>query len=212
MSEDPIEYFKQSVDKWEGFVGFPFGAEDKNLRAFANRDSFRDWFAQTPGAVGEPYRDEGFYTRELTFASMRKPKSIVEIGTSYGIGTLILSILNPEASITTVDDGSIVPDWQAGWIAAANGSKAKFIVEDSQKWKWEHADMYFIDGNHSFEVVLSDSRNALTAANPGAIIMWHDYNDRHTGVMDAVNLFCARNKLSLQSVQGSSTVWCIFPQ
>lgn len=54
-------------------------------------------------------------------------------------------------------------------------------------------DAIFIDGDHRYEAVLSDSRQALTLLNPGGWIAWHDVGGTHTpGVLQALLEFDER--------------------
>ena len=36
-------------------------------------------------------------------------------------------------------------------------------------------DLFFVDGAHSYEYVMSDTMNALQCCKPGSVIVWHDY-------------------------------------
>lgn len=47
-------------------------------------------------------------------------------------------------------------------------------------------DLVFVDGSHSYQYVLSDTRNALRMVRSGGIIVWHDYGAWH-GVTRALN-------------------------
>ena len=47
-------------------------------------------------------------------------------------------------------------------------------------------DVCFVDGAHSYEYVLNDSRRALAMSHPGTIILWHDYA-MWPGVTQALN-------------------------
>lgn len=209
---DPLDYFKTRVGYHLGFIGLNFACEDKNLRAFATRDTFRDWYGQPPGLPGESYRDEGFYTRELARLSQLKPKKIVEIGTSLGIGTLLLSILNPGAQLVTIDHRTRIPagdgkEYVVGSLASWNGADFIQIVADSKDQIQSGVELCFIDGGHDYDTVLSDSHNAWVWRADKWAIAWHDYNDRHPGVMRAVGEFCSKHNLWLQQLPDSSTVW-----
>ncbi len=212
----PIEYFKRCCDEYKGFVGREFTCEDLNLVAFHSLDTFRNWYGQEPGPVGGSYRDEGFYTRELARASMEaRPQRILEIGTSIGIGTLLLRILNPEASIISIDNREMIPagdgnEYPAGFLALTNGSHHTQIIGDSKAQKFGNVDLIFIDGDHSEEGVWQDSLNALTWASPNSAIIWHDFNDRHPGVIRSVNQFCCEKGLLLNSPDDSSTAWALI--
>lgn len=48
-------------------------------------------------------------------------------------------------------------------------------------------DLCFIDGAHSREYVLNDSRRALEMTHTGSMILWHDYGGAWPGVTQALN-------------------------
>lgn len=207
---DPLDYFRQRLAEYP-FIPHHFDCEDKNLRAFASNEDFGDWFAQPPGAVGNPYRDEGFYVRDLAQISLEyHPRRIVEIGTSIGIGTLLLRILNPTASILSIDNRSHVPsgdgkEYPVGLLA---NSHYEQLIYNSTMFHHTNTEFCFIDGDHSFDSVESDSEIAWESrSKDNWVIAWHDYNDRHPGVMRAVDAFVERHKLTLIHPADSSTVW-----
>lgn len=215
---DPLEYFKACVDAYPHFKGSLFDCEDKNLKAFESKESFKEWFGQPPGPVGNPYRDEGFYVRDLADISQKyQPKKIVEIGTSIGMGTLILRILNPDAEIITIDNRNWIPtgdgtERPVGFLAELSNARHIQMLADSSDIIWNDVEFYFIDGDHSYENVFNDSENAWTGIWKNKMlskwaIAWHDYNDRHPGVTRAVDEFIDCNGLTLVKKPDSCTVW-----
>jgi hypothetical protein len=57
-------------------------------------------------------------------------------------------------------------------------SKIRQVLADSAQLDWTtlpQSQLVFIDGNHSYDYVRSDTENALTVLAPGGIIAWHDY-------------------------------------
>lgn len=208
-----LEYFQSCLAAYPHFKGTRFDCEDKNLKAFDSKESFGEWFGQPPGPVGNPYRDEGFYVRDLSEISQQyNPKKIVEIGTSIGMGTLILRILNPYAEIISVENRNWIPTGDgteriAGFLADLNGADHTQIFDDSSRSVFSDVEFYFIDGDHSYEAVLKDSENAWEGKAEKWVIVWHDYNDRHPGCVQAVDEFCANHKLILNRKPDSCTVW-----
>jgi hypothetical protein len=83
-------------------------------------------------------------------------------------------------------DGKPVYQTDAGLLIGRRYRDAGFghrvcqIYCDSRMWD-THAyprdffDSVLIDGGHTTEVVLSDTRKALTVTRPGALILWHDF-------------------------------------
>src|SRR3990172_946109 len=100
---------------------------DKNLAAFRSTRDFIDWYGQPPAPDGTHYRDRAFYVRELAYLSRTiQPRTIVEVGTSLGIGTCLLHWLNPAAHLISVDIArmTFLPSGQSvpiGWLAKLQG-------------------------------------------------------------------------------------------
>lgn len=216
-----LEYFHDCVDRFN-FVPWRWDySEDANLCAFASKEQFKQWYGQEPGPWhkwGVPsYRDESFYVRELTTMSMLlRPKRIVEFGTSLGIGTLLLRILNPTAGIWTIDNAATVRlsdgrDVEIGYLAKLQNISVHFVNSRSADFALDNVDLCFIDGDHSYEGVTADQERAWANRNPErGVIAWHDHNERHPGTLRAVSEFTASKRLLLQSRSDSCTVWTIW--
>jgi hypothetical protein len=212
-----LDYLAMSLKNAE-FVPYPWIGEDKNIGAFISRKSLIEWYCQPPGLDGEPYRDRGFYTRELAMLSrIVQPRVVVEFGTSLGIGACLLRWLNPKASLVTVDinEETYMPGdlrVEIGHLAKYQNIACKYVQGNS--WGYRRpsgVDLCFVDGDHSYEAVAKDSKRAWgnrAIDHPWAIV-WHDYNERHPGVVQAVTEFCSANSLKPQSKQDSDTVWVI---
>lgn len=193
--------------KWAG--------EDRNLRAFRSKRDLVAWYSQGPGIDGEPYRDRGFYCRELAHLSRTiKPRTVVEFGTSLGIGTCLLRWLNPDADLTTVDcnistymPGNILVP--IAHIAIEQEIRFSLSLGDSRDYHHRGVDLCFIDGDHSYAGVENDSWQAMRnhSTDHRWAIIWHDYNERHPGVVMAVDEFCETVGIPLQSRPDSDTVW-----
>jgi hypothetical protein len=121
------------------------------------------------------------------------PKTILEIGTSNGMGTLLISANAPESKIYTVN---ILPEE----IQSGEGGKLVTIALEKEKIgiafrqrkiknitqiyantaKWEPdigvIDIAFIDGCHDTEFVYSDTKKILKHLRKGSFIIWHDFN------------------------------------
>lgn len=207
-----LTYFRERVEAFD-FHPWGFDGEDKNLRAFRSKEAFVNWYAQEPGPVAHPYRDEAFYTRELTVVSMLvQPKRIVEFGTRFGISTLLLRILNPQAELFTVDNAAsaTLPNNEVvciGHLAKMQGVNAKFVYGNSYEFSAKDVDLCFIDADHC-NGVSSDQLRAWDNRNKdrGAIV-WHDYNERHPAVVHSVHKFCEDTGLELRRLPDSATVW-----
>lgn len=126
-----------------------------------------------------------------------KPDRILEIGTFEGNTTVNLAANAPaSARVFTLD---LPPDWGRRYaldvpdlhVNAATGNLTgrQFIDSphadritqlwgDSAEFDWDaHGpfDFILIDGCHSYEYAVSDTRNALRVLRPGGAIVWHDY-------------------------------------
>jgi predicted O-methyltransferase YrrM len=57
---------------------------------------------------------------------------------------------------------------------------------------FDQADLVFVDGGHRYEVVSSDTANALRLVRPGGVVVWHDfanyghYNDITRAILDTL--------------------------
>jgi predicted O-methyltransferase YrrM len=129
----------------------------------------------------------------------RNAKSIVEVGTFNGNTALNLAANSAEdASIATID---LPPDWNGKYEIkvpeiyvnvterSSVGSHYKSYPEfakkitqvfgDSAGLDWSKLktpfDLVFIDGNHHYNYVLSDTENALKHLAKNGVIVWHDY-------------------------------------
>ena len=221
MIDQDMKYLRACLSA-APLVAFQWDGEDKNLCAFRSKTELVTWYGQPPGKNGEPYRDRGFYCRELAMLSrVVQPKTIVEFGTSLGIGTCLLHWLNPTAALVTVDvntktymPGNVqVP---MGHLARHNNIPCEFVTQCSWHYTTEsNVGLCLIDGDHSYAAVEKDSKRAWINRRVCGVkhspsqwaIAWHDYNDRHPGVVRAVNEFCAMVGEKLQERPDSDTVW-----
>lgn len=126
-----------------------------------------------------------------------KPDRILEIGTFEGNTTVNLAANAPaSARVFTLD---LPPDWGRRYAlnvpdihfnaATGNHTGRQFIDSphadritqlwgDSAEFDWDaHGpfDFILIDGCHTYEYAVSDTRNALRVLRPGGAIVWHDY-------------------------------------
>ena len=150
------------------------------------------------------------------FAKAHNPKTIFEIGTFDGRTTLNLALnSSPDTKIYTIDlpkNGTASP-----LLPVTLGDKgfidmkvtgSRFLNKDEgipiEKDKivqlygdtatfdfapyFKTVDMVFIDGAHSYEYVMNDSKIAFKLLrNKKGVILWHDYNSSHKGVMQALD-------------------------
>lgn len=197
------------------FKPYLWDGEDMNIRAFQSKDTLVEWYCQPPGEDGQPYRDRGFYCRELAHLSrMALPLLIVEFGTSLGIGTCLLKWMNPHARVVTVDNRTetyMPGDMKVpiGCLARFQKIRCEYVTADSKTYERNGVDLCFIDADHSYDAVVADSHRAWMNKSilSNWAIAWHDHNNRHPGVMKAVAEFCAEKDVELRSRHDSDTVW-----
>lgn len=214
-SDLDLEYLREALGR-APFVPYTWDDEDRNLGAFRSREELVAWYCQPPGVDGQPYRDRGFYCRELAMLSrVVRPRVVVEFGTSLGIGTCLLRWLNPGAALYTVDAAAetYMPGDRrvpTGHMAHHQGVAAEFVLGNSWDFARDAVDLCFVDADHTYGAVLRDSERAWANRNrDGRVwaVAWHDHNGRHPGVVAAVREFCAGHGLTLLSRPDSDTVW-----
>jgi len=210
-----LPYFKESVNALSFNPYTEYEGEDKNLLAWRSKEDFISWYGQPPGS--DTYRDDGFYVRELSWLSMWcKPKTVVEFGTDKGIGTFILSRLNPQAAICTIENRSkvLMPDdsrVEPGFLAKNNELNIIFYQKDSKDFSCYDAGICFIDGDHSREAVYNDSLRAWKNRRNYSrwVIVWHDYREGQVfmELKIAINRFANLVQKQVYKFKDSSTVW-----
>ena len=131
--------------------------------------------------------------------AQRRPLRIFEIGTFDGRSTVNMAVnTTPDAEVFTLDlpagmasstalttdphDIQFVekPTSGARFAGADVSSRITQLRGDSATFDFGPyrgtVDLVFIDGSHSYEYVLSDSRNALDMLRAGGgVVLWHDY-------------------------------------
>src|SRR4051812_16302905 len=150
MSDIDLDYLRQRLLEAK-FIPYSWDEEDKNIGAFRSREEFIEWYCQPPGVVNQPYRDRAFYTRELAALSrLVQPRTVVEFGTSLGIGTCLLRWLNPTAHLTTVDVNSVTympgdRKVEIGHLAKHQGFECNYVLGPSYDHEAPDTDLCFID-------------------------------------------------------------------
>ncbi len=151
-----------------------------------------------------------------------KPERILEIGTFEGNTTVNLAANAPASGhVFTLD---LPPDWDRRYTldvpdihvnAATGGHTGRQFADspladgitqlwgDSAEFDWdEHGpfDFILVDGCHTYEYAVSDTRNALRVLRPGGAIVWHDY-----GMLEDVSRAvdeCSR-RIRARAIQGT---------
>jgi predicted O-methyltransferase YrrM len=140
----------------------------------------------------------------------RRPRAALEIGTFDGRTTVALAANAGGGQVTTLDlpphSGASLPieSRDVFWIdKAASGTafadtpwaaNIRQVFGDSATYDFaaERFDFVFVDGSHSYEYALSDSRRARDLLRDGrGIIVWHDYGVEWEGVTRALDQLSA---------------------
>jgi len=162
------------------------------------------------------------------------PAAIFEIGTFNGRTSLNMAInIGTESKIYTLDlpqkfisktklrikSGEIkfINKEISGkqFIGTPYEKKIIQIYADSAKYNYSQylntIDLVFIDGSHSYEYVINDTKIALKLLRNGkGIIIWHDYGWNE--VVQALNEFYQKDRrfLGLKNIAGTSFVFIKF--
>jgi predicted O-methyltransferase YrrM len=169
-----------------------------------------------------------------TLVRRHAPETIFEIGTFDGRTTLNLALNSPDtARVFTLD----LPRWEAAntKLPTQNGD-VRYVVKDVSGARFHNTDVenkiqllygdsavfdftpyrnaidfLFIDGAHSYEYVLNDTRAALKMLRNGrGVILWHDCA-LDTPVVRALNeLHAAHPELeSMRLIKGTTLACCV---
>jgi predicted O-methyltransferase YrrM len=156
-----------------------------------------------------------------------KPDSIFEIGTFDGRTTLNMALNAAGTKIYTLDlpksemsntglriksgDKKFISKEISGsrFIGTEHETNITQIYADSAKFDYtpyeNKMDFVFIDGSHSYEYVLSDTRHAMKLLRNGkGVILWHDYGWRE--VVQALNEYYENDPLfkNLKNIENTS--------
>lgn len=149
----------------------------------------------------------------MRIVKARRPKRIFEFGTFDGRTTLDMALnTDAEARVYTLDlpvgsevfqmamphaptEGGLIRSRPAKRRFEGLPEEKKVVALTGDSATFDYApyegsiDLVFVDGSHSFEYAISDSRKAATLVKSGGIIVWHDYGPRGwAGVTRALEL------------------------
>ena len=132
------------------------------------------------------------------------PKRIFELGTGAGGGTLLMARQAPDATIDTLDlgeessslgtlRGDLPLETEAvGRVYAGTPESAQITqhLGDSASFDFSpfrgQMDLVLVDGAHTYDYVMTDSRSAFSMVAPGGVILWDDCHLYHPGVSRAL--------------------------
>lgn len=164
-----------------------------------------------------------------TFIQKLKPKNLFEIGTFDGRTTLNMAANISEGIVYTLD---LPPSDGAKTAFVITGDK-KFIPNSSRKLRFigkpeekkinrlfgdsatfdfspfaNKIDFLFIDGAHTYEYVMNDTKKTEAMARKHGVVLWHDYGTWE-GVTRALNELYSQNPSykNLKHIKGTSLAY-----
>jgi predicted O-methyltransferase YrrM len=157
----------------------------------------------------------------------RRPRSLLEIGTFDGRTTVALAAnagadskvvtldLPPQAASTLpIDarDASFINKAESGsaFKGSPYASRIEQVYGDSASYDFgdRRFDFAFIDGSHSYEYALNDSRRVLPLMRENGVIFWHDYGVEWEGVTRALSELRAEPAFAgLRSIENTTLVY-----
>jgi hypothetical protein len=137
-------------------------------------------------------------TALLSIAMDRAPKTIVEIGTLHGHTTRLLALNFPTSQIHTIDlpadpnlasgtlpkdDFHLIKGRRLGEEFRSDPSINNVTqhLGDTAILPFPDAELFFIDGSHTYEYVKNDTEKAMVTGRAKTLI-WHDCDSTHPGV------------------------------
>lgn len=131
-----------------------------------------------------------------------QPQRVFEIGTGLGIAS--------QCFLSNMDDGVVLSmDMQDRYIMAADKRLIKIYADslqfDFSRW-YNQVTLFFIDGDHSYNAVYTDSRNALKCIRDDGYIIWHDFHPDYLGCVAAVIDFIEEYDLDYRKIIGTNMV------
>lgn len=159
------------------------------------------------------------------------PQTIFEFGTFDGRTTLHLALNAPNDALVytldkeqdTFDFGSDTPffkELRVGECFISSlllSDKIRMLTGDSLNYDFngfrKNVDLVFIDADHSYSSVMSDSKRAFEMVRPGGLVIWHDYLTIDDVTRAIVELSKTKD---LKSIRGTSlAMWqapCAIPR
>ena len=136
----------------------------------------------------------------LSVLVSRSPQTVLEIGTFNGYTTRLMALNLPDAEIHTIDlpenfsdsGGAGMPkdDWHlisarrvgSAYRADPSITSVKQHFGDTAKYVFPTAEIFFIDGSHTYAYVRNDTEKALMSSAT-KVLIWHDCDRNHPGVI-----------------------------
>jgi predicted O-methyltransferase YrrM len=213
----PNRFMRTLLNRWLGGLRpFPYlRANVLEVRTYAHLKHAMGWSAD-PVLVGE-HLGAFDYLEDLNDRRLRdaeviggtccngNPKILLEIGTGLGKTTVIMARNAPEATVYTVNippeeiDGggkavTFAPSREEiGQCHKTSGlTNVVQILANTKRWSPDFGpiDVAYIDGCHDADYVYNDTRKVLKRAQPGSLILWHDFAPELTDVYSWIREVC----------------------
>jgi predicted O-methyltransferase YrrM len=115
----------------------------------------------------------------LRMADYFNPKNILEIGTSVGLGTSVLSIGNPDAQIVTLEGCKNTAEVAKAVFSQNHLNNIELVVGNFNETladvlKHQPFDLIYFDGNHQKEATLNYFNQCLEAVHNNSVFIFDD--------------------------------------
>jgi predicted O-methyltransferase YrrM len=113
----------------------------------------------------------------LSLARTAMPRRILEIGTFRARTTCALKLNCPDATVVSYDIAEIQSPYRSRALKQPGVELrlGSFSNAGPALLAEEKYDLIFVDGSHTFDDALADSRIALQIVSPVGFVVWHDY-------------------------------------
>lgn len=146
----------------------------------------------------KPKKQAQFIARLVQFI---QPKTVIELGTSLGISTIYMADAAPHAEIHTIEGNPHIRN-----IAIKNFKEAGFVNIISHEGNFDdilpkiltnkEIDLWFIDGNHTYEATLRYFEMAMNSKKDNLCILFDDIYWSE-GMQKAWEEICSKPEVSL---------------
>jgi predicted O-methyltransferase YrrM len=146
----------------------------------SNRKDYSHRFESIASIVRKSSVSERYGRLLFRLVEYFKPQTIIELGTSVGISTLYLALVNPHARVFTIE-GCTTKSEQA----ATNFNELHVTNIDQHIGRFDivlpdlvkqigKLDFAFVDGNHTYEATLANFKTLLNAAHNDTVFVFDD--------------------------------------
>lgn len=143
---------------------------------YDHRPEAPEWDRQFPYLMSEQFR-VGYACFKYAVSKVIQPRTICEIGVGAGTGARAFLAASPQAHYIGIDDGSKdrgdsvhLIDYTQELLTSRGYSHEIRIADSTTLLNAPKADLFHVDGNHSFANAASDTRLALESGSPWILI------------------------------------------